>query len=154
MAAGAKRGYPVLCNAGLTLTCITFTAGPSGWIARSSYKPPLMLSGEIRMHIRGKKAGRWITGLLLAFSLCLSVQGDAQTVWEYHGKEVYNYLSRMAQKGLIVFNDNIRPLSRKYIADCLDSLSIRAADLSATEKKELSFYSREYGSEMDTAFVA
>ena len=110
-----------------------------------------MLSGEIRTHIKGKRTGKWVFGLLLAVSLCLSVQGSAQTVWEYHGKEVYNYLSRMAQKGLIVFNDNIRPLSRKYIGDCLDSLSRRSTDLSVTEKKELSFYSQEYGTEMDTA---
>ncbi len=74
---------------------------------------------------------------------------QSQVVWEYHGKEVYNFLSRMAQKGTIRFDDNIRPLSRKYIADCLDSLSRKP--LAVTEKKELSFYSQEYGNEMDSS---
>ena len=72
----------------------------------------------------------------------------AQVVWENHTKEVYNYLSRMAQKGMIRFEDNIKPLSRKYLANCLDSLSQHAGALSPTEKKELAFYSCEYGNEM------
>ena len=76
------------------------------------------------------------------------VQLIGQTVWENHTNEVYNYLSRMAQKGTIDFNDNIRPLSRKYIADCLDSLSQKKDRLSSVEKEELSFYSREYGNEL------
>lgn len=75
----------------------------------------------------------------------------AQTVWETHTKEVYNYLSRMAQKGTIGFNDNIRPLSRKYISDCLDSLSQKKELLSPIEKKELSFYIKEYGNELANA---
>lgn len=78
----------------------------------------------------------------------LPVKLGAQVVWEYHKKEVYNYLARMAQKGVISFDDNIKPLSRKYIADCLDSLSHRTEQLSQVEKKELSFYSQEYGNEI------
>lgn len=89
--------------------------------------------------------------LVSAGLFCLSffMRLQAQVVWEDHTKEVYNYLSRMAQKGLIVFDDNIRPLSRKYIADCLDSLVVKTQTLSATERSELSFYTREYGYEMD-----
>ena len=41
---------------------------------------------------------------------------NAQTVWENTNSEVYNYLNRMSQKGLIDFQDIIRPLSRQYIA--------------------------------------
>jgi hypothetical protein len=75
-------------------------------------------------------------------------QSKAQVVWENHRKEVYNYLSRMAQKGSVKFDDNIRPLSRKYIADCLDSLLHKAALLTVVERKELTFYSQEYGYEI------
>ena len=83
----------------------------------------------------------------------LSANLNAQTVWETHTKEVYNYLSRMAQKGTIRFDDNIRPLSRKYIADCLDSLTQKMDQLSPIEKKELSFYRSEYGNELAVALT-
>ena len=79
---------------------------------------------------------------LAVLSLCIGIltlpgKLGAQVVWENHSKEVYNYLSRMAQKGLIDFDDNIRPLSRKYIANCLDSLAHKSASLSLVENKEL-----------------
>jgi hypothetical protein len=77
-----------------------------------------------------------------------------QVVWENHTKEVYNYLSRMAQKGLIELNDNIKPLSRKYLADCLDSLAHKKNELTATEHKELLFYTREYGNEINFPFYS
>ncbi len=89
---------------------------------------------------------------LLISIVCLPVFStfvNAQVVWETHTKEVYHYLSRMAQKGTIRFDDNIKPLSRKYIADCLDSLSQKKEALSPVEKKELSFYRNEYGNEWD-----
>jgi hypothetical protein len=76
---------------------------------------------------------------------------EAQVVWESPQKEIYPYLERMAQKGLIQFNDLIRPLSRQYIASCLDSLGRRMDQLTPVEKKEWQFYAREYGNEMDTS---
>jgi hypothetical protein len=92
---------------------------------------------------------------ILAIAVCIlcihAFHGklQAQVVWENHTKEIYNYLSRLAQKGIIRYDDNIRPLSRKYIADCLDSLSHKLDQLSPIEKQELSFYSREYGYELN-----
>jgi len=112
-----------------------------------------MLSGEIKTHTKYPKKA-WFCYLLLAVLLGTGIGAKSQSVWEYHQKEVYNYLSRMAQKGLVRFDDNIRPVSRKYIAECLDSLIQHAATLSNTEKKELDFYSREYGSEMDTTLFS
>ncbi len=50
----------------------------------------------------------------------------------------------MAQKGLVKFDDNIQPLSRVYIGQCLDSLQNRSGLLNAIEKKELLFYKKEY----------
>lgn len=85
--------------------------------------------------------------LFLLATASIHTRLSAQVVWEEHNKEIYNFLSRMAQKGLVVFDDNIRPISRKYIADCLDTLSHRSV-LSPVEKAELSFYSREYGNEL------
>lgn len=107
-----------------------------------------MFCGETKMLIKKNAHKILPLSLLICFQLVYGAL-TAQVVWEDHTKEVYNYLSRMAQKGVIRFDDNIKPLSRKYIADCLDSLTLHNADLSAIEKKELVFYSREYGFEMD-----
>jgi hypothetical protein len=100
------------------------------------------------MRIKRKRVHQLIAALPLVAALCLTAPVQSQVIWEYHGKEIYNYLSRMAQKGLVVFDDHIRPLSRKYLADCLDSLQQHPGNLSEVEKKELAFYRQEYGSEI------
>lgn len=68
----------------------------------------------------------------------------SQVVWENPNSEVYHFLYRMAQKGLIQYDDNIRPLSRTYLAACLDSLDARTNLLSNIEIKELRFYQRDF----------
>ncbi|SJZ73827.1 capsule assembly Wzi family protein [Sediminibacterium ginsengisoli] len=85
--------------------------------------------------------------LLTLIALVLVLSASSQAVWEQHRSEVYNYLYRMAQKGIIDFNDNIRPLSRIYIGQCLDSLQAHETLLSPTEKKELLFYKQEFSDE-------
>jgi len=52
--------------------------------------------------------------LLFTFSLL-----QAQSTPEPLYNDVYNYLSRLAQKGVIEFNDEVKPLSRKYIFEKL-----------------------------------
>ena len=85
----------------------------------------------------------WALGILLIFF----VQSiNAQTVWENANSEVYNYLNRMSQKGLIDFQDIIRPLSRLYIAEQLLVLEKKSTELSTLEKNELKFYSQEFKS--------
>lgn len=80
--------------------------------------------------------------LFFACSLLISVQSNGQ-VWENHRSEVYPYLYRMAQKGLIEFNDVSRPISREQIFTWLNELQLKQ-QLSEIEKKELSFYLKEY----------
>ena len=49
--------------------------------------------------------------------LLLTTYSAAQTVYEpISHDDIYKFLGRMAQKGVIEFSDNIRPVSRKYIA--------------------------------------
>ena len=109
-----------------------------------------MLLEEIKMLIKRERCRFFLVIPFLLFNSAVLLQKlQAQVVWEDHKKEVYHYLSRMAQKGLINFDDNIRPISRKYIGDCLDSLLHKPTELSALEKKELTFYCREYGYEMN-----
>jgi hypothetical protein len=93
-----------------------------------------------------------VAGILLLLVTVFSqpMQLSAQVVWEAPQKEIYPYLERMAQKGLLQFNDLIKPLSRQYLGACLDSLSHHFNQLSAVEKKEWAFYMREYGFETDT----
>jgi len=38
---------------------------------------------------------------------------SAQTVWENSNSEIYPFLNRLSQKGLIDFQDLIRPVSRQ-----------------------------------------
>lgn len=78
---------------------------------------------------------------LLIFS-CSTV--FSQVVYERHTNEVYNFLSRLSQKGVIVFNDLIRPISKKKIGEALDSGAAHQSILSDIEKKELAFYQQEY----------
>ncbi len=82
---------------------------------------------------------------LFLYLMILAVQtATSQTIFENHRSEVYNYLYRMAQKGMIRFDDQIRPIPRTYIAACLDSLSLHEAKLTSIERKELKFYQQEY----------
>ena len=79
-----------------------------------------------------KKSIKPLLLFILAAAFTNNTTLNAQVVWENHTKEVYNYLSRMAQKGVIRFDDNIRPLSKKYISDCLDSVSHKINPVSYT----------------------
>lgn len=80
--------------------------------------------------------------ILFCFAL-MGIHGFAQ-VFENHRSEVYQFLYRLSMKGLIQFNDQVRPLPRTYIEQCLDSLSAKTSLLSDIEKSELSFYQKEY----------
>ena len=57
-----------------------------------------------------------------------------------HQSTVIDFLSRMAQKGKIEFNDFIKPVDRKIIFQKLEELQIQKNDLSAIERKELDFF--------------
>ncbi len=82
--------------------------------------------------------------LLLIFSFTINGNLLAQPVFERHTHEVNNYLSRLAQKGLMEWNDNIKPLRMDLILAALDSLALQNQKLSSIEKKELSFYQSLY----------
>lgn len=81
--------------------------------------------------------------LFFAWTIFLSTTSIGQ-VWENHRSEVYPYLYRMAQKGLIEFNDVSRPLSRQQIYEWLDGLQQKNQQLTDIEKKELAFYLKEF----------
>ncbi|MEI7628972.1 MAG: capsule assembly Wzi family protein [Bacteroidota bacterium] len=69
----------------------------------------------------------------------------AQTVMENVHADIYEFLNRQAQKGNIVFDDLIRPISRIKITEYLDSLTVKKNHLSKIEKEEIIFFQKEYG---------
>lgn len=73
----------------------------------------------------------------------------AQVVYEPLYKDVYIYLSRLSQKGLIEFDDQIKPVSKKYIAERLLEISSMEDKLTILEKEELAFYKKDYFSEIN-----
>jgi hypothetical protein len=83
--------------------------------------------------------------LLLCFIVACNAL-SAQTVWENPNAGVYSYLSRMAQKGLVVFDDAIQPATREQITIALNTLASNQNKLSDIERKELLFYKQEYNS--------
>jgi hypothetical protein len=86
--------------------------------------------------------------LLFSF-LILQSFTTAQTVYEPVGNDIYSFLNLMAQKGIIEFNDQVKPVSRKYIAQMLWDINQNSDQLTALEKEEVAFYKSEFGFEMD-----
>ncbi|MGB5530030.1 MAG: hypothetical protein WBQ32_08670 [Ignavibacteriaceae bacterium] len=68
----------------------------------------------------------------------------AQLVYEPLYEDVYNFLRRISQKGIIEFDDLIRPLPRTYIAEKLLQADSLSAELTSLEKEELKFFLNDY----------
>jgi len=91
--------------------------------------------------------------LLTGYFLLLTGYLSAQTVYEPLYKDVYKYLDRMAQKGVIELNDQIKPLTRIYIAEKLLEIGkrvreIRNREITEVERDELNFYLKDFGEEI------
>lgn len=81
--------------------------------------------------------------------LALSFVATAQIVYEPLNRDVYSFLSRLSQKSIIVFDDQIRPVSRKYIAEKLIEVSEKFNLLTSLENEELDFYRKDFNREFD-----
>ena len=68
----------------------------------------------------------------------------SQNVWENTNSEVHPFLYRMAQRGLIDYNDLIKTINRVNILNALNILKQKDSTLSIIENKELDFYLQEY----------
>ncbi|MXV51722.1 hypothetical protein GS399_12125 [Pedobacter sp. HMF7647] len=95
------------------------------------------------MPIKLRTSSIFIIVIFLLLTLSVS-RVHAQAVWENTDNEIYNFLSRQAQKGTIVLDDQIQPITRKEISRHLDSLEAKRNDLTPKEQKELTFYRKEY----------
>ena len=95
----------------------------------------------------------------LSLSLSLTSMAFAQTVFEPINSNVYDFLDRMAQKGVVQFSDVVRPVSRMYIAKKLLEVkqvgskgvgSRKGSRLSDVEWEDLEFYLKDFGFEVKT----
>lgn len=88
------------------------------------------------------------TSLKIFFIAVLLVFGTAsckaQVVYEPLYEDVYNFLRRVSQKGIVEFNDLIRPLPRKYISDKLLELDSLSSQLTSLEREELKFFLKDF----------
>ncbi len=81
----------------------------------------------------------------------------SQTVYEPLHSDVYSFLYKMAQKGIIEFDDQIKPVSRNYITQKLlevqSNQSTAGSVLTEIEKEELGFYLKDFGIEREVLDV-
>ena len=80
----------------------------------------------------------------LLFVLSFIINAISQNVWENTNSEAQPFLYRMAQRGLIEYNDLIKPINRVHILDVLNILKQKNSILNTIEKNELNFYLQEY----------
>lgn len=89
---------------------------------------------------------RYIFALSLAVSICASGQSIIMPVTN----PVYGFLEAMSVKGIITFNEFLHPLTRNEISFYLQALRERQAELTAVEREQLDFHSREFHAELST----
>ncbi|MCP5061880.1 MAG: hypothetical protein GY936_05370 [Ignavibacteriae bacterium] len=73
----------------------------------------------------------------------------SQVINEPISNDVYSFLSTLSQKGIIEYNDLVKPLSRKYISQKLVEAENNSKDLTKLQKEELKFYFKEFGFEIE-----
>lgn len=85
----------------------------------------------------------------LLFFILLSHFLLSQVVYEPINSSVYEFLDNMSSKGIISFDEIIRPVSRKNIANYLLQINKSQNLLSNIEKEELNFYLNDYKVEIN-----
>jgi len=86
--------------------------------------------------------------ILLFILLILYHNLLAQIVYEPVNSPVYEFLEQMSVKGIITYQDIIKPLARKNIANYLIEIKKQENKLSKVEKDELYFYLNDYQDEI------
>jgi hypothetical protein len=81
--------------------------------------------------------------IFLGILLCIN-SISAQIVYEPMDKDVYSFLERLSQKGIIEVDNLVKPLSKKYIADKLIEAKNKIELLTSLEKDELIFFEKDY----------
>jgi hypothetical protein len=82
--------------------------------------------------------------IVLLLIALLFTNSYSQVIFVPAENNVYEFLSAISIKGIITFNDDIKPLSRSYIAGRINELESKRSYLTGIEIEELEFYSKEY----------
>lgn len=85
--------------------------------------------------------------LIFAFASNILIMPQVSNVKLDH--DVYDYLSILAQKGIVKYNDLVKPLSRRYVAEKLIEAESNKSKLTKLQKEELKFYKAEFGYEIE-----
>jgi len=88
-----------------------------------------------------KLFAKYFVGVLF---IILAGINHAQVVYEPLYEDVYNLLRRISQKGIIEFDDLIRPLPRSYISSKLLEADSLSSQLNSLERDELEFFLKDY----------
>ena len=88
-----------------------------------------------------KLFAKYFIGFLFVF---IAGMTHSQVVYEPLYEDVYNFLGRISQKGIIEFDDLIRPLPRSYISKKLSEADSLSTQLTSLERDELEFFLKDY----------
>ena len=75
---------------------------------------------------------------------------SAQAIFEPTTSSVYEFLNRLSVRGIIEFQDELRPVSRKLIGEKLLDAEKNIDELSTVEKEDLKYYKQDYYIELET----
>lgn len=89
-----------------------------------------------------------ITFLLTLGVFAITANLFAQVVYEPLYRDVYDFLRRLSVKGVIEYNDEFRPLSRKYLAEKLLEAEENPELLTEVQKADLQFYLKDFYNEL------
>src|SRR6188474_2097556 len=109
-----------------------------------------MLMVIMKMWYNSQHLTKFKKALVFFIAIGMTVKVHSQ-VNESLNSTAYEYLYRMAQKGLIKWSDYQLPLDRKSISQAMGQLSAVQDQLTKTEIKELEFYKQEYSFDEDTS---
>ncbi len=85
---------------------------------------------------------------LLLFTSNLSLLIAQSTYEPVYNKEIYSFLDKQAEKGIITFFDDVRPITREKIVRHLLRLSYNLDKLTPIEKEQLELFKKEYAFEI------
>jgi hypothetical protein len=73
----------------------------------------------------------------------------SQVLFERSNSSIYNFLHRLSVKGIIEFNDELKPLSRIELAEKLLETDGKINVLTSVEMQEIEFYKKEFAPELN-----
>ena len=85
---------------------------------------------------------------LISLFYCILHISYSQVVYEPLRNSIYSFLLTMSEKGIIEINDQIKPLSRKVIAEKLIDIENNNDKLTGLEQEELSFFYKDFAFEI------